>query len=61
MDFKVEYKVVEGEFYLTLEDVAVLTGLPIFGESRAIVMPGDLNVKLHKEGEIRLGLLRGTF
>lgn len=46
-----------GELYPTLEDVAGLTGLSIFGESRAIAMPRDLDVKLDEEGEIRLGLL----
>lgn len=46
-----------GEFGLTLEDVVVLAGLPVCGDSRAIVMPGDSSTKLDEEGKIRLGLL----
>lgn len=42
-----------GGFGRTLEDVVVLTGLPIFRESRAIAMPEDLDVKLDEEGEIK--------
>lgn len=44
-----------GEFGPTLEDVVVLTGLPVFGDSKA--MPGDSSAKMDEEGEIRLGLL----
>lgn len=48
------------KFGPTLEDVAVLTSLPIFGESRAIAMPGDSEVQLDLESEIRLVLLNET-
>lgn len=46
-----------GEFRSTPEDVIVLTGFPIFGESRAIDTPGESTIKLDSEGEIRLILL----
>lgn len=34
-----------GEFGPTLEDVIVLTGLTIFGDSKAIAMPDDSSTK----------------
>lgn len=38
----------------------MLTDLPIFGDSKAIVMLDDSSTKLDEEGEIRLGLLNET-
>lgn len=46
-----------GEFGRTLEDIVVLTGLLMLGESRAIIMPGSSDVALDAEGEVRLVLL----
>lgn len=46
-----------GEFGPTLEDVVVLTGLPVFGDSKTVAMPDDSSTKLDEEGKIRLGLL----
>lgn len=46
-----------GEFCPTLEDVVVLTGLPLLGESRARAMPESSDVVLDAEGEVRLVLL----
>lgn len=39
-----------GEFRPTLEGVVVLTGLHIFGKSRAIGMPWSSDVKLDSNG-----------
>lgn len=47
-----------GEFGPTLEDVVVLTGRPVFGESRAVAMLGRSDVKLDTEGEVRLVLVK---
>lgn len=30
-----------GEFFSTLEDVVVMTGLPVFGEIRAVKLPKE--------------------
>lgn len=47
-----------GAFCPTLEDVIVLTGLPVFGESRAIRMPKDVNeFSLDTESDRKLELL----
>lgn len=51
------FVVVWGQFRPTLEDMIVLTSLPIFGESRAIANSGESAIKLDSEGEIRLVLL----
>lgn len=45
------------EFELTLEDVVVLTGLPVFGEVQAINVADDSSAGLDVDGEIRLTLL----
>lgn len=45
-----------GEFCPTLEDVVVLTGLPVFGESKVIRMPESSDIALDAEGEVRLVL-----
>lgn len=41
-----------GEFGPTLEDVVVLTGLPIFGDAKVIAMSDDSRTKLDDEDEI---------
>lgn len=41
----------------TLEDVVVLTGLPVSGEVQAIDISDDSSAKLDVDGEIRLTLL----
>lgn len=46
-----------GEFGPTLEDVVVLTGLPVFGEVQAINVADDSSARLDVDGEIRLTLL----
>lgn len=46
-----------GEFCPTLENAAMLTDLPVFGESRAIKMSKDSDTALDVKGELRLGLL----
>lgn len=46
-----------GEFGPILEDVVVLTGLPVFGEVQAIAISDDSSTKLDDEGVIRLSLL----
>lgn len=46
-----------GEFGPTLEDVVVLTGLPVFGEVQAINVADDSSAGLDVDGEIRLTLL----
>lgn len=46
-----------GEFCPSLEDFVVLTGLLVFGESKAIKMYGSSDVTLDVEGEVKLLLL----
>lgn len=46
-----------GEFCPTLEDVVVLTGLPLFGGANTIVMPRSSNLILDKDDKVRLILL----
>lgn len=42
-----------GEFCPTLEDVVILTGLPLFGEAKTIVMPESSEVVLDAEDKVR--------
>lgn len=46
-----------GEFCPTLEDVVVLTGLPLFGEAKTITTPGSFGAVLSEEDEVKLILL----
>lgn len=45
------------EFGPTLEDVVVLTGLPVFVEVQAMAISDESSTMLDDEGEIRLSLL----
>lgn len=46
-----------GRVLPTLEDVVVLTSLPLFGESKGIAMPGSSDVIFYTEDGVRLTLL----
>lgn len=49
-----------GEFGPTFKNVVVLTGLPLFSDSRVIVATGEPAIKLDAESELRLVLLNGA-